>query len=196
MFDLGIQELFVIFIVALLAFGPKRLPDIARSIGRGIAEIKNAMEGVKTQIDTEMNEVKDLKEHLKDPIALKNEIFKDESLIKPYEDPYKLPDIAGETVETVKDAEAVKVEKTEKEKKVSKAGKTEKVSKPEKVSKSRKVKEPAKVKEPVQVKEPVKVKEPAKVKEPVKVKEPAKVKKLAKVKKAGSKDSDKGKGKV
>jgi Tat protein translocase TatB subunit len=87
MFDLGIMELVVIFVVALLAFGPKRLPDIAKSLGRGIAEFKNAMESVKTQIDSEMKEVKDLKES----VDLKDEL-NIESLLKPQEDPYKQPE--------------------------------------------------------------------------------------------------------
>ncbi|NIR25464.1 MAG: twin-arginine translocase TatA/TatE family subunit, partial [Gammaproteobacteria bacterium] len=34
MFDLGIQELVVIFVVALLVFGPKRLPELARTMGK------------------------------------------------------------------------------------------------------------------------------------------------------------------
>jgi Tat protein translocase TatB subunit len=87
MFDLGFMELVVIFVVALLAFGPKRLPDIAKSIGRGIAEVKNAMEGIKTQIDSEMKEVKNLKES----VDLKDELNVD-SLLKPQEDPYKQPE--------------------------------------------------------------------------------------------------------
>jgi len=83
MFDLGIQELIVIFVVALLVFGPKKLPEIARSMGKGLGELKRALDGVKTQINSELHEVKDLKE-LKDldPIALKNELFKNEELFK------------------------------------------------------------------------------------------------------------------
>lgn len=53
MFDLGIQELIVIFIVALIVFGPKRLPDLGRALGKGISELKKALEGVKEQMDTE-----------------------------------------------------------------------------------------------------------------------------------------------
>ena len=83
MFDLGIQELIVIFVVALLVFGPKRLPEIARSMGKGLGELKRALDGVKTQINSELHEVRDIKE-LKDldPIALKNELFKNEELFK------------------------------------------------------------------------------------------------------------------
>ncbi|MBZ0157901.1 MAG: twin-arginine translocase TatA/TatE family subunit [Alphaproteobacteria bacterium] len=58
MFDLGIQELIVIFIVALLVFGPKRLPELGRTLGKGIAELKKAMQGVKEQMDAEMDEIK------------------------------------------------------------------------------------------------------------------------------------------
>ncbi|HAK88343.1 MAG: twin arginine-targeting protein translocase TatB [Nitrospirae bacterium GWC2_46_6] len=58
MFDLGIQELIVIFVVALLVFGPKRLPELGRTIGKGLAELKRAMHGVKEQMDAEMQEIK------------------------------------------------------------------------------------------------------------------------------------------
>jgi TatA/E family protein of Tat protein translocase len=58
MFDLGIQELIVIFVVALLVFGPKRLPELGRTLGKGILELKKAMEGVKEQIQTESDALK------------------------------------------------------------------------------------------------------------------------------------------
>ncbi len=53
MFDLGIQELVVIFVVALIVFGPKRLPELGRTLGKGILELKKAMEGVREQIHAE-----------------------------------------------------------------------------------------------------------------------------------------------
>jgi sec-independent protein translocase protein TatB len=51
LFDLGTQELIVIFIVALLVFGPKRLPELARTLGRGMNELKAALRGVKESIE-------------------------------------------------------------------------------------------------------------------------------------------------
>jgi sec-independent protein translocase protein TatA len=40
MFGLGMQELLVIVVIALIVVGPKKLPDIAKSLGRGLAEFK------------------------------------------------------------------------------------------------------------------------------------------------------------
>lgn len=53
MFDLGIQELVVIFVVALIVFGPKRLPELGRTLGKGILELRKAMEGIREQIHAE-----------------------------------------------------------------------------------------------------------------------------------------------
>ncbi|HEB90195.1 MAG TPA: twin-arginine translocase TatA/TatE family subunit [Deltaproteobacteria bacterium] len=42
MFGIGPMELLLIFVVALLVFGPKRLPELARTLGRGLAEFRRA----------------------------------------------------------------------------------------------------------------------------------------------------------
>ena len=42
MFGIGATELIIIMVVALLVFGPKRLPELARSLGRGMAEFRRA----------------------------------------------------------------------------------------------------------------------------------------------------------
>ena len=51
MFDLGTQELIVIFVVAFLVFGPKKLPELGRTLGKGIRELKTAMRGVKDSLE-------------------------------------------------------------------------------------------------------------------------------------------------
>ena len=42
MFGIGMTELMVILVIALLVLGPKRLPEMARSLGRGLAEFRRA----------------------------------------------------------------------------------------------------------------------------------------------------------
>ena len=42
MFGIGAPELLIILVVALLVLGPKRLPEIARSLGKGMAEFRRA----------------------------------------------------------------------------------------------------------------------------------------------------------
>ncbi len=57
MFGLGIPELLVIFVIALIVFGPKKLPDLGRSIGRAMAEFKKASDDFQESVKTEMREV-------------------------------------------------------------------------------------------------------------------------------------------
>jgi sec-independent protein translocase protein TatA len=57
MFGLGISELMVIFVIALVVFGPKRLPALGRSVGRAIAEFKKASQEFKDSVKEEMKEM-------------------------------------------------------------------------------------------------------------------------------------------
>ena len=62
MWNLGFPELVVIFIVAMLVFGPRKLPDLGRSLGKGLAEFKKASNELKRTWDEEVrSEEEDLK---------------------------------------------------------------------------------------------------------------------------------------
>jgi len=64
--SLGIPELILIFIVALLVFGPKRLPEIGRTLGKAIGEFKKATDDLKNTIEREVQveEMKQLAPHI------------------------------------------------------------------------------------------------------------------------------------
>jgi sec-independent protein translocase protein TatA len=47
---LGVQELLVIFLIILLLFGAKRIPDIAQGLGRGIRDFKKAMKDTSDEV--------------------------------------------------------------------------------------------------------------------------------------------------
>jgi sec-independent protein translocase protein TatA len=53
--SLGLPELVVIFVIALIIFGPRKLPELGRSLGRGIAEFKNATNELQTTLGREID---------------------------------------------------------------------------------------------------------------------------------------------
>ena len=50
MFGIGMPELMVIMVVALVVLGPKRLPEIARALGKGLAEFRRATSDVNEEL--------------------------------------------------------------------------------------------------------------------------------------------------
>ena len=51
---LGVQEIMVIFLVALVLFGPKKLPELGRTIGKAITEFRRASNDLKSTFEREM----------------------------------------------------------------------------------------------------------------------------------------------
>ena len=55
MFGLGTQEIILIALVVLLLFGPKKIPEMMRSLGKGINEFKKASKSVEDEIKDALN---------------------------------------------------------------------------------------------------------------------------------------------
>ena len=62
--SLGFPELMLIFFVALIVFGPRKLPDIGRSIGKALGEFKRASNDIKNTLEQEVakEELKELRD--------------------------------------------------------------------------------------------------------------------------------------
>jgi len=57
--NLGMPELMMIMLLALLLFGPKKLPEIGKQVGKALGEFKRASNDLKRSIQDEMDKVKE-----------------------------------------------------------------------------------------------------------------------------------------
>ena len=68
-FNLGGGEIFIILLVILLFFGSKKIPELARGLGKGIREFKDATNGIQREIQNSANSIKeetDINKEIKD----------------------------------------------------------------------------------------------------------------------------------
>ncbi len=77
MFGIGLPEIIIIAIVALIFIGPDKLPGVLRSIGKGLVELKRATSDVRSTVQEEMQKIEDeieLKEVRESAQDFKNEL--------------------------------------------------------------------------------------------------------------------------
>jgi len=66
MFNIGLPELLIIVAIALIVFGPNKLPELAKAFGRAMREFKKATEEVKESFEAETKDLEELKGTLSD----------------------------------------------------------------------------------------------------------------------------------
>jgi len=76
MFGIGLPELIVIMALALIVVGPDKLPDLARSVAKGILELKKTANTLKESLTEDVNPLDDIKPELeKAAKALTNDVM-------------------------------------------------------------------------------------------------------------------------
>jgi TatA/E family protein of Tat protein translocase len=75
--SLGMQEIIVIFLIALIIFGPRKLPELGKTIGKGLAEFKKASNELKQTWEDEVRIDKE-KEAIPEPV--KDNTIKDNTI--------------------------------------------------------------------------------------------------------------------
>ena len=66
---IGVPELIVIFLVALLVFGPRKLPELGKTLGKGLAEFKRASDDLKRTIEDEIEQGKHQVSEIRDEVS-------------------------------------------------------------------------------------------------------------------------------
>ena len=71
MFGIGFPELILIMVIALIVIGPSKLPDLARALGKGMAEFRKATQDIKDSldIDGDLQELREAKNDLVDSVS-------------------------------------------------------------------------------------------------------------------------------
>ena len=69
---LGVQQMIVIFLVALVLFGPKKLPELGKTIGKALTEFRRASSDLKATFEREMHSLEHENESLKEATAKVN----------------------------------------------------------------------------------------------------------------------------
>ena len=82
MFGIGMQELIIIAIIALLIVGPKKLPDLAKTLGKSFGELRRAADDI----------TDDFKKTMKDDEKQNDDGLKDSLLLKKTEDEETKPE--------------------------------------------------------------------------------------------------------
>jgi len=79
--SLGVQEMIVIFLVALVLFGPKKLPELGKTLGKAITEFRRASNDLKATFEREMHTLEREAESLKQVAdSTANSIYKHSGL--------------------------------------------------------------------------------------------------------------------
>ena len=91
MFNIGLPELLIIAAIALIVFGPNKLPELARAFGKAMREFKKATEEVKESFEAETRELDELKSTITNDKVLADLAEEISKPLEVYEPPPPIP---------------------------------------------------------------------------------------------------------
>jgi len=102
--SLGMPELVIIFVIALIVFGPRKLPELGKSLGKSLAEFKRASNDLRNSLEDEirLEEEKDKRVATATPVETTAvvpapvTVVDETAAVVPDDDPYASP-VPGET---------------------------------------------------------------------------------------------------
>ena len=106
--SIGPAELILIFVIALLVFGPKKLPEIGRSVGKAMREFKKTSEEIKGRIEEEIeaSEIKDIRKDIQAGVDdLRSGVRSFTAEVTAESEAPRMPDAAVKDAEPKKDNE-------------------------------------------------------------------------------------------
>jgi len=98
MFNIGLPELLIIVAIALIVFGPNKLPELAKAFGRAMREFKKATDEVKESFEAETKDIEEFKSTLTDEREKFLADLAEETSVTP-EEPLPSPETATEGME-------------------------------------------------------------------------------------------------
>jgi sec-independent protein translocase protein TatA len=87
MFDIGLQEMLVIGVIALLVFGPSKLPELGRMFGRAMREFRRASDEFRSTVETNLHIIASPSPLVSDPVPAAASFLPSEGEATPAEKP-------------------------------------------------------------------------------------------------------------
>ncbi|MDI6763877.1 MAG: Sec-independent protein translocase protein TatB [Thermodesulfobacteriota bacterium] len=98
MFNIGLPEILIIGAIALIVFGPNKLPELAKAFGRAMREFKKATDEVKESFEAETRDLEEIKSAITEENVLGDLAREISSLEEPSPEPAMTEEVAPEAM--------------------------------------------------------------------------------------------------